>query len=41
VPREVHVGYAEKIILRKGGEMLEWAAQGVGGVMVPEGVQYK
>jgi len=38
---EAKVGYWEKIHLRKSGEALEQAAQGVGGVTIPGGVQEK
>ena len=32
-----HVGYSETFLLRRSGEVLEWAAQGGGGVTVPGG----
>lgn len=38
MPVELQVGNEEKIILSKHGEVLEWAAQGDGGVTVPVGV---
>jgi len=34
-----HVGYSETFLLRRSGEVLEWAAQGGGGVTVPGGFQ--
>ena len=36
---EVQVGHQETFLLRKSGEALEQAAQGSGGVSIPEGVQ--
>ena len=35
----VQVGYEEKFLLRRSGEALERAAQGGGGVTVPDGIQ--
>ena len=39
MPEEAEVGYQERSILQKSGQALEQAAQGVGGVTVPVGVQ--
>ena len=39
VTGKAQVGYQEKNFLRKGGQVLEWAAQGGGGVTVPGGVR--
>ena len=36
---EVHVGYQEKIIFRKSGELLEQTAQSDSGVSAPGGTQ--
>ena len=39
--REIQVGYQEKFLLRKSGEVLEQAAQGSGGVTILGGVHEK
>jgi len=39
LPREVQVGYGEQFLLSKSGEAVAQAAQGGGGVTVPEGIQ--
>ena len=39
MPEEVRVGYKTKFLLRKSGEAVAQAAQGGGGVTIPEGVQ--
>ena len=35
VPEEVQIGYQEESLHREGGQALEWAAQGSGGVPIP------
>ena len=39
VPGEVQVGYQEKFLFRKSGEVLAQAAHGGGGVIIPGDVQ--
>ena len=39
MPGEVQVGYQEKFLLQRSGGALAQAAQGGGGVTIPQGVQ--
>ena len=39
VPGQVQVGYQEKVLLQKSSQVLEWAAQGGSGIIIPGGVQ--